>query len=275
MLLFTASDGAEIAYRQAGAGRPLLLLHGLTANSRLFDEQVAGLAASFRLIIPDFRGHGQTEGVGELTVERLALDVAELIRHLDLSNAIGVGWSLGAMVLWQVLMGPEAERFDGAVVVDMTARVANDEGWRLGLLDPERRMARPDESWSQRCGRIAQSVVAEGFEEERAPLIERLSEEMAACDPGAVGMLGMSLAEQDFRDTLPKIQTPTLVAYGARSQYYAPETSAFLARTLPNGRCIRFEKSGHSPHLEQPELFNSALCDFAASLPRARQTQAT
>ncbi len=252
-----------------------MLLHGLTANSRLYDAQVAGLADRFSLVCPDFRGHGQTRSSDELTVDRLAQDVAGLVRHLDLSHAIGVGWSLGAMVLWHVLIGSEAERFDGAVVIDMTARVPNDESWQLGLRNSERRVARSDESWTQRCARIAGSVVAEGLQEERGALIERLSGEMAACDPEAAEMLGASLAQQDFRETLAAIDTPTLIAYGARSQYYPTETSAFLARALPNGRRIRFDRSGHAPHLEQPDLFNRVIADFAAGLPRAPQIQAS
>ena len=51
----------------------------------------------------------------------------------DLHDAIGVGWSLGATVLWHVLAGPAADRFAGAIVVDMTARVLNDAEWDLGL----------------------------------------------------------------------------------------------------------------------------------------------
>lgn len=275
MQVFTASDGTRIAYRDEGRGRPLVCLHGLTANSRLFDAQVAGLADDFRLIRPDFRGHGETPGTGAPTVERLAEDVAELLRHLDIRGAIGVGWSLGAMVLWKVLTGSEAQRFEGAVVIDMTARVANDPDWQLGLLDPERRAPRPDESWEQRCGRIAAAVVAEGLEEERAALIDRMIAEMVTCDPDAVAALGLSLMEQDFRESLARIETPTLIAYGALSQYYAPETSAFLAQALPNGRRICFERSGHSLHLEEPEKFNRMLADFAASLHQARNRKMT
>src|SRR3546814_15900921 len=67
------------------------------------------------------------------TIEQLAADVSGLAQSLDLQDAIGVGWSLGASVLWHVLTGPAAHRFAGSVVVDMTPRVMNDAPWRLGL----------------------------------------------------------------------------------------------------------------------------------------------
>src|SRR5687767_1257363 len=130
---FTTSDGARIAWEEAGRGRPLLLLHGLMANRSFFREQWP-LAADFRLIAIDLRGHGESRGGGDApTIARLAGDVAELADHLDLEDAIGLGWSLGATIIWHLLTGPAAHRFAAAVVVDMTPRVLNDGAWSLGL----------------------------------------------------------------------------------------------------------------------------------------------
>src|ERR1700750_998512 len=91
---FTASDGARIAYRDEGAGTPLVLLHGLMAHGGFFRAQ-ADLAADFRVIAIDLRGHGASAKAGERpTVEQLAADVSELAEALDLEGAIGVGWSM-------------------------------------------------------------------------------------------------------------------------------------------------------------------------------------
>src|SRR6185295_3040075 len=103
------------------------------AHGGFFRDQAA-LASDFRVITIDLRGHGESRTAGARpTVEQLAADVAGLAASLDLQGAIGVGWSLGETVLWHVLAGPAAARFAGAVVVDMTARVRNDEEWDLGL----------------------------------------------------------------------------------------------------------------------------------------------
>ena len=123
----------RIAYRDEGEGRPLVLLHGLMAHGGFFREQ-APLADAFRLIAIDLRGHGASARPGERpTVEQVAADVAGLADALGLEGAIGVGWSMGATILWHVLTGPAAARFAGAVSIDMTARVLNDEDWGLGL----------------------------------------------------------------------------------------------------------------------------------------------
>jgi non-heme chloroperoxidase len=103
---FTASDGVSIAYRDEGAGRPLVLLHGLMAHGGFFRAQHE-LEREFRLLTIDLRGHGLSPAPAEgLSVDRLGADVAELVEALDLGGAVGIGWSLGATVLWHVLAGP-------------------------------------------------------------------------------------------------------------------------------------------------------------------------
>ncbi|HEX8379985.1 MAG TPA: alpha/beta hydrolase, partial [Allosphingosinicella sp.] len=130
---FTASDGARIAYSDEGDGRPLLLLHGLMADSGFFSRQ-RELAGSFRIVAVDLRGHGRSPaGPVPPTIPLLAEDIEGLARELDLRDSVAIGWSLGAAVLWRVLSGPESPRFAGSVVVDMTPRVLNDRDWDLGL----------------------------------------------------------------------------------------------------------------------------------------------
>lgn len=269
---FTASDGARIAYSDEGEGRPLVLLHGLMADAGFFERQ-RDLADAFRLVAVDLRGHGESPaGPVPPTIERLAGDVAELARALGLEGAVGIGWSLGAAVLWRVLAGPESSRFAGAVVIDMTPRVLNDEGWDLGLSREtcEARSQAIREDFPAFAAAAGQAIfAAPGAEADRA------AEAFAANDPGAIGALWQSLVEEDFRPLLPAIRQPTLVVHGAQSHLYGADTAGHLVAALPNARSITFESSGHAPHLEQPDLFNAALREFAAHLPPVRQREAT
>src|SRR3546814_12035492 len=91
------------------------------------------LADAFRLISIDIRGHGESRAVGDApTIQQLAADVSGLAQSLDLQDAIGVGWSLGASVLWHVLTGPAAHRFVGSVLVHMAPRATRSEERRVG-----------------------------------------------------------------------------------------------------------------------------------------------
>lgn len=273
---FTASDGVDIAYRDEGSGRPLLFLHGLMAHGGFFEQQ-RPLAAEFRLISVDLRGHGQSRASdGSLTTEKLAQDVAELAGALGLENAIGVGWSLGASVLWHLLAGPASSRFAGAVVVDMTPRVRNEGEWDLGLSGEmcEARSAAIRDDFDSFATNAGQAIYAQPLDARRREMAQWSSREFARNDPGAIGAIWASLAAQDFRPLLARIAQPTLVIHGAQSQLYRADTADHLVRALPDARALQFDQSGHAPHMEQPELFNRTIKEFAASLPRVRQSQA-
>jgi pimeloyl-ACP methyl ester carboxylesterase len=268
---FIASDGARIAYRDEGAGRPLVLLHGLMAHSGFFRAQQS-LTGEFRLVSIDLRGHGASrEAMCALTVEQLAGDVAGIAESLGLEGAIGIGWSLGASVLWQVLAGPAGRRFDGAVIIDMTARVMNEDGWELGLSPEacEARSAAIEEDFETFAVGAGQAIFAQPVADEHRDAADWASFEFARNDAATIGALWSSLMAQDFRATLGRIRQPTLIVHGARSQLYGATTAEHLVRALPDARAIAFAASGHAPQIEEPELFNATIRDFAARLSSA------
>ena len=77
-----------------------------------------------------------------------------------------------------------------------------------------------------------------------------------------------SLIRQDVRGLLDGIRHPTLIVHGAQSPLYGEDTADHLVAALPDARAVRFEHSGHAPHLEEPDLFNATLKHFAAGLSR-------
>ena len=278
MQVFTASDGARIAYRDSGRGTPLVLLHGLMAHAGFFEGQEA-LAEQFRIIAIDLRGHGASaaEEGAPPAVERMAADVAELAAALDLQGAIGVGWSLGATILWHVLAGPAGDRFAAAVVIDMTPRVLNDRDWTLGLSSEicEARALAIEEDYAGFTASAGAAIFAQPLDEKMRPLAAWAAGEFGRNDPAVTAALWDSLVAEDARPLLARIEQPTLVVHGANSHLYGSDTADHLVEALPNATAVQFERSGHSPHLEQPELFNRTLTEFAAKLPRVRETQTT
>ena len=273
---FIASDGVRIAYRDEGNGRPIVALHGLMAHGGFFDAQ-RSLAPDFRLIRIDLRGHGGSRGDPAPTISRLADDVAELCGQLELDGAIGMGWSLGASVLWRLLSRLTAERFAAAVVIDMTPRVCNDRDWTLGL-SPEHCEARTRAiraDFPAFAAAAGAAIFAPRDDATPHPLAEWASSEFAGNDPKAIEALWQSLAAEDFRPLLGSIRQPTMIAHGVGSHLYGADTADHLAAALPNAHAVPFEHSGHSPHLEEPELFNRTLRAFAATLPPVRQKAVT
>lgn len=273
---FIAPDGARIIYDDEGTGRPLVFLHGLMANRAFFDAQ-RDLAAQFRVIRVDLRGHGDSPSQHGLTVSQLAADIAALADQLVLDDAIVIGWSLGAAVLWELLDGPAKARFAGAVIVDMTPRVLNDSSWILGLTravcDARSAAIRDDfEGFARNAGA---AIFAPPFAAERRAQIAWAADQFAGNDGAAIAALWESLVEQDFRPVLPRIDQPSLIIHGAHSHLYGAETAERIAALMPHARLLAFDRSGHAPHIEQPDLFNQAIEGFAARLPHARETQSS
>jgi pimeloyl-ACP methyl ester carboxylesterase len=100
---WTASDGVELAWREAGEGRPVVLLHGLFSDARMnwinFGHAERIAAAGFRVIMPDLRAHGASAAPHEAASYPsgiLARDLTELVAHLGLSEFDLGGFSLGA-----------------------------------------------------------------------------------------------------------------------------------------------------------------------------------
>jgi len=88
-------DGARMAYDDAGSGRPVLLIHGVSVSRRFFERNVGALAERFRVIDLDLRGHGESPACeGGHTVAQYARDVRHLIDALGLGDAVLVGWPI-------------------------------------------------------------------------------------------------------------------------------------------------------------------------------------
>jgi pimeloyl-ACP methyl ester carboxylesterase len=277
MATFTASDGASIHYEVSGSGRPLLLLHGLMAHGGFWAPQ-APLASQFRLIAPDLRGHGRSRAeLSTLTMERLTADMAELAQALDLQDAIAVGWSLGATVAWPLLAGAQSHRFAASVVVDMTPCVLNQGEWQLGLSPElvEARAAAFRDDFPAFAQAAGSAVLAQPIADGKAELAAWAGAEFARSDHRSMGALWASVAQEDCRPLLGGIEQPSLIIRGAHSYLYGPETARYLEGALPHARIVEFEGSGHAPNLEEPDLFNRTITQFAAALQPARERQTT
>src|SRR4051812_36431925 len=90
--------GATINYRERGSGPALILLHGFPLDGRMWDAQLQGLSAKYRVIVPDLRGFGQSPPAGPFTMDSLADDVNALALELGAERFVLAGLSMGGYV---------------------------------------------------------------------------------------------------------------------------------------------------------------------------------
>ena len=131
-------DGVNIYYEVHGSGPPLLLTHGYSSTSTMWQGQIAALAKHHKLVLWDMRGHGQSDYPDDALAYSEALTVADMAALLDAvgaDQAIIGGLSLGGYMSLGVLSRPSRPR---AGVADHRHRTRLQEGRRPRGLEQAR-----------------------------------------------------------------------------------------------------------------------------------------
>lgn len=264
-------NGSSLVFRDTGRGGPLLLIHGWGMSGALFEPQSKALASRFRVLAPDLPGHGQSGPFSDdATFSELADSIAGLITHLELEEVCLVGWSLGAMVAWDLLERYPDVPVSKLVCIDMVPRLLSTEQWTHGLLEPrengvfQTHAGRIRENWPSYVDKMVPRIFQPQASPQRTALIDWASRIAGKGDPVSLGNIWLAMGTVDARSHLSDISIPALVVTGRHSQLYGTEAGAWVAQQIPDARLKVFEQSGHAPHLEEPELFNRTLADFAA-----------
>jgi len=139
-------NGVDLYYETIGEGDPLLLLHSGTQTGRMFEPFLEELAARYRLIVPDLRGHGRsTNPAGEWATRLFARDVFALLDHLGVARVRAIGASAGAMTLLHMAT-QQPERVEAMVVVGVGTWLPADCRSILGQTDVD---SYPDAAWER------------------------------------------------------------------------------------------------------------------------------
>jgi len=218
---FQGRDGLELAYREAGAGRTLVLMHGFTgtAKSSWVDsgvaERLAGLG--YRVVLPDMRGHGDSAKPHDAAAyppDVLADDGLALIEQLGVTDYDLAGYSLGGRTVARMLARGATPR--RAIVAGQGLEaILHTEG---------------------RGGRLRHILNNFGTFPPGSP--EQAMEDFITAsggDPAALVRVLDTFVDTP-REALAAVTVPTLVLTGADDGHN--ETAAALARTLQRGRYV-------------------------------------
>jgi pimeloyl-ACP methyl ester carboxylesterase len=276
-------DAAVIHAIERGEGRPLLLIHGITLQAWVWSPQLHQLSDRFRVIAVDVRGHGRStvgsDGVGR---EVAARDVAEVLAHFDLREAVVVGHSMGGMILMEFAGDhPDvlAERVAGLVFMDTAAfqilpplvqPVGKAMGRRLvgrveaGKPVPQRQIGDDDMSWFMTRLAFGADPPAKAVDQVRRFLAEV---------PQSTSLpSGVDLLDHDARDALAATATPSLVLVGSRDLLTPVWAARRIATFLPDARLEVLPGAGHQLMQERPfevaELLDAFVARIGAAPPR-------
>jgi pimeloyl-ACP methyl ester carboxylesterase len=271
-------SGETIAVQVAGAGRPVLMIHGLGGSHHDWDDAVEILARQHRIHRFDLLGHGaRADAVRPTSLQEMARDVAHVIDGLGLERPLLVGHSMGALVVMRYLQDHGARHIAGVCLIDQSPRITNDEQWRLGLFGSLTRTQLHGALKRLRgdfVGTIATDFIAKLAPLKKAgcpdALIGRLARWLVAKLAGRCGaerVISMleSLAEADFRDVIAKLSVPTMVVLGGASPHYGKlPLEQYYRDALPDGTVRLYKQAAHSPHRQEASRFAADLAAFAA-----------
>jgi pimeloyl-ACP methyl ester carboxylesterase len=233
-------NGVELAYREQGQGEPLLLLHGFFGSSadwvHLFDLE--DLARSYRLIMPDARGHGRsTNPTGAFTHRLCAGDVRALLDHLGLARVKAIGLSLGGGTLFHVAT-EDHDRIQAMVLIGAPSYFPV-QARALTAQVTDRDADHPEAEWRELRARHVQ-----GDEQIRA--LWRIAR-------------GFATSYDDMTFTPPLLATiraRTLIVTGDRDGLYPLEMFVEQYRAIPGSALMVIPDGGHHA------VFGAARPDF-------------
>lgn len=279
MPYFTTSDNCKLYYESEGSGDPIIFIHGWTANRLSFFLQVPEFAKTHQVITYDARGHGSSDRgpvtENNLTIERLATDLHELIDHLGLEKVNVCGWSMGGSTLFHYVRLFGTARLKSIAIIDMTPKLITDADWELGQ----------SKSWTAQDNAdfivtLARSfgdaldqflpltfsnymrnnpeIFPKAYAEKRAFLLKNTPHCMLA--------LWISLSAGDYRKDVENIDVPTFLAYSGDGQLYSPEHGQWMQAHIQNSVLDIFPKGGHGLFLDQADKFNQDYEQFLSTL---------
>ena len=272
--------GHSVAYRQAGSGPVVVLVHGITSSSATWERVIGDLARRFTVIAPDLAGHGESDKPkGDYSLGAHASTVRDLLLALGHERASFVGHSLGGGIVLQ-LSYQFPERCERLVLVDsgglgrevsLLLRAATLPGSELvlpflaatRLLDAGARvgdlLGRLGLHVPTDLEEIARGHSTLGDGEARAAFVHTLR---SVVEPGG------QRVDASNRLYLAQ-QIPFLLIWGERDSIIPVSHGRAAHEQLPGSRLEVFERSGHFPQLDEPERFLEVLVDFIDSTEAA------
>ena len=258
------SGDAEIVYWVLGDDAPVVLLHPFPVNHEFWLPVSETLATRYRLVMPDLRGHGESEvGDGPATMEKHAADIVRVMDDADASRAPLVGVSLGGYAIFE-FWRRYRNRVKALILCNTKAPADNPEA-RAGRLQAARDVV--EKGTEPFFEGMSQKVLGRTTRETRPDLVDgaiRMMRKMSAQD---VAEVQRGMAERpDSVDTLKTIDVPTLLITGDEDPMTGISEAELMHEQIRGSQIRVIPKAGHYSPWEQPELAAKLLRQFLDSV---------
>ena len=279
MPYFVTSDNCKLYYENKGNGDPIIFVHGWTASRLSFLLQTQYLSKNHEVITYDLRGHGASDrgAVTEsnMTIDRLAIDLRELIEYLGFEKVNVCGWSMGASTIFNYVQLYGNDRLKSIGIIDMTPKLVTDDEWTLGLYgkfnskDNNEFIISLAKSFSETMADFVPLTFAKWKRNDPEifpELFKMTMDRVSGNTPHCMLPLWISMSGKDYRQILSKIEVPTFLAYSGDGQLYSPAHGEYMKEHIKNSVLNIFPRCGHGLIVDNPEKFNRDYDAFLRTL---------
>ena len=234
----------------------LILSNSLLTNLSMWDDQVATLARSFRILRYDQRGHGGTEATaGDYSFDLLVADIIALIDMLGIGRAHFCGLSMGGMTAL-FLAQRHPQRFDRIIACDCgpASTEASAQQWKERI-----EVASRDGMQA-----LVEPTIARWFPPDfvatKAPVLDKVRGMIRSTPLAGFRGCAMALSSYDLRGGLGGIDRRTLLIVGTKDATLAGIRQ--IKDAVRGSALVELEGAGHISNVEQPAAFTRAVVDF-------------
>jgi pimeloyl-ACP methyl ester carboxylesterase len=253
-------ENSEIYYTQIGLGEPLILVHGLMATGRIFDPIVPLLSKKYRLIIPDLRGHGKSQGMNtKFKNEQFSKDILVILKKENIEEFSVLGYSHGGAIA-QILAFNQPNRVKNLVLV-------NSYSYKFQTLK-EKIIARIvfllilffKTSSYEKLAKIIGSGGGEKLSQDQFVKFQSVVSENK--NKKAMIETYKTIYPFDSRKWLSKIKCPTLIMRGAEDLAVPKHNAEMLKNGITNSELIEIPNAGHAMILSYSKEIAQEVINF-------------
>jgi len=245
-----------------GAGHPLLFVHGFPLDHSMWKAQLDYFESGYRVIAPDLRGFGASQGASSLvTMQDFADDLAGLLDEMKIREPVTFcGLSMGGYIAWQ-FAERHPHRLSRLILCD-TKATADPESARLQRLELADRVEREGPDFF--VDTILKKIFAPATFASQPELIRTYRDSVIRqINPQAIAGASRGMAERpDFTERVGGITVPTLLLCGSDDTLTPPDQMEQLADMMYRAKFQLIPGAGHMAPVENPQAVNDAIARF-------------
>jgi 3-oxoadipate enol-lactonase len=246
----------RLSILEAGAGDPVIFVHGVVTTSNIFPKYVGAYQPRFRGIAVDLRGYGESDKPPTgFTIDHFSNDLIKLADALHIDKAVWVGVSMGGMILQRLALD-HPERVRALVLVSTTDGAM--------ILDRDIPTIGAPRDYTQ----VSQQMIIDSFPRDTPPTTyQPLLDRIPTWNATVIREALTSMSQFNVHGRLSRITAPTLIMVGAKDDVATPTIAKGIQAQIPGAQVVEFD-TGHFMMAEDPDRFRMVLGEFLNNLPR-------